>query len=151
MTQMIRLTSSVVARTGDYLMIDSEGVRVVPGAGLDELMSKPRHRTPGAAQPPRERTPGAPRPPAPPRPRDPVLVKRDKEIIEAVSAMPGIKAPDILALLSSPPKANHLAAHLHYMAVAQGLIRREPAIRTDGRLTWMYYPVMAPNDIKQEG
>ncbi len=133
MASIIKLTASIHAAAGDWLLIEKDGVRVVRGEAFEAALAPQRRRRADA-------------PPAPPkgprtinRTRPPHVIARESELVDIVANFPGSPSAAIGALCKERMADNLLTATLHVLA-KRGALKRASSTGQNGRLSWLYYP-----------
>lgn len=138
MPEILKLTAALTARAGDYLMIESGEVRVIHGEAFEALLTAPRRRKADVAagvEKPKRKSPTF----TVVRQRHPDDVAIEADILKIIATVPGIKSNGIITLMEKPLKEGPLTARLHRLAKI-GLVRREPGVKDDGRMVWLYHP-----------
>lgn len=136
MATLIKLTAPLVARVGDYLLLDKTGVRVVNGPEFEKLVDQKMEQTPNHA--PRKQ-----------RPKQ--ELDRDAQLIlRFIRELPGVRSGDLHELVAaegSTMKKGNMAKRLELLAKG-GHIKRHPIGGSPKHTLWEYHPIITDYEEK---
>ena len=127
MPTLIKLTAPVIARKGDYLIIDKTGVRVLLGPEFEALLGVKNAQAGNHAK--RKQRPKT------------EIAEMVAKVIKLVTELPRIKSGELYELAETKLTKGAFAKHLELMA-KNGHIRREAVGGTPRHTMWAYYPVV---------